>query len=172
MSMQPAFFDNRTAILKDDLVREMRAGSKGQREFYIPCLSRERGVGNGGASITDLSLNDFRMGLVTCHEANPDIERVLAGINAVVSGEDPGITLTGANLATVWEALCAQVRFDDVSVDDVDARIAQEKRITELETQVAQLERKDAKEVQPSKRNAVYKTYRQTKADLSALKGE
>lgn len=25
--MQPAFFDNRTAILKDDLVREMRAGS-------------------------------------------------------------------------------------------------------------------------------------------------
>ena len=91
--MQPAFFDNRTSILKDDLVREMREGSvvsvassvfsmyayrelreqldevdafrfiftsptfladrakKEQREFYIPRLDRERGVGG-----TDLEI--------------------------------------------------------------------------------------------------------------------
>ena len=82
------------------------------------------------------------------------------------------ITLSGASLAEVWEGLCAQVLFDDASVEDVDARLATEKRIQELEAQTAQLKRKYAKEVQPSKRNAAFKAYKQAKAELSLLKGE
>lgn len=53
---------------------------------------------SGGVSITDLGLNDFRMDLVAYHEANPDIERVPAGINAVVAGEDPGIIFVLRNV--------------------------------------------------------------------------
>ena len=82
------------------------------------------------------------------------------------------ITLSGSSLAEVWEGLCAQVLFDDASVEDVDARLAKEKRIQELEAQAAQLKRKYAKEVQPSKRNAAFKAYKQAKAELSLLKGE
>ena len=61
---------------------------------------------------------------------------------------------------------------DDASVEDVDARLAKEKRIQELEAQAAQLKRKYAKEVQPSKRNAAFKAYKQAKAELSLPKGE
>lgn len=82
------------------------------------------------------------------------------------------IMLSGASLAEVWEGLCAQVLFDDASVEDVDARLAKEKRIQELEAQASQLKRKYAKEVQPSKRNVAYKAYKQAKAELSLLKGE
>lgn len=53
---------------------------------------------NGGVSITDLGLNDFRMDLVAYHEANPDIERVPTGINAVVAGQDPGIIFVLRNV--------------------------------------------------------------------------
>ena len=38
------------------------------------------------------------MDLVAYHEANPDIERVPAGINAVVAGEDPGIIFVLRNV--------------------------------------------------------------------------
>lgn len=113
--------------------------------------------------------------MVCCHEGLAQLAVVRHGLQAGVrrvAEEDLIITLAGANLAAVWEGLCAQVLFDDVSVDDVDARMAREKRIAELEAQVVQLKRKYAKEVQPSKRNAAYKAYKQAKAELSLLKGE
>ena len=75
-------------------------------------------------------------------------------------------------LAEVWDGLCAQVLFDDVEVEDVDARMAQEERIAELEAEVIKLKRKYAKEVQPAKRNAAFRTYKQALAELRALKGE
>lgn len=46
---------------------------------------------DGGVSITDLGLNEFRMDLVGYHRDNPDIERTPTGINAVVEGDEPGI---------------------------------------------------------------------------------
>jgi len=46
---------------------------------------------DGGVSITDLGLNEFRMDLVGYHRDNPDIERTPTGINAVVEGNEPGI---------------------------------------------------------------------------------
>ena len=89
-----------------------------------------------------------------------------------VSEDELNIELAGASLAEVWDGLCAQVLFDDAGVPDVDARMAREKRISELEAEAVKLERKYAKEVQPAKRNAAFKAYKQAKAELSALKGE
>lgn len=89
-----------------------------------------------------------------------------------VPEDELNIALAGASLAEVWEGMCAQVLFDDASVADVDARMAREKRISELEAKVAKLERNYAKEVQPAKRNAAYKEFRAVRAELSALKGE
>lgn len=53
-----------------------------------------------------------------------------------------------------------------------DTRMAKEKNIAELEAEVAKLERRYAKEVQPAKRNAAFKEFRAAKAALLSLKGE
>lgn len=82
------------------------------------------------------------------------------------------LMLKGTTLSEVWDGLCAQTMFDDTSVVDVDARMAREKRVSELEAQVIQLERKYAREVQPGRRNTAFKEYRTAMAELSALKGE
>ncbi|MFQ6942782.1 MAG: DUF4391 domain-containing protein [Collinsella intestinalis] len=113
--------------------------------------------------------------LVCCHEGRARLAAMRYGLQVGaqwVPEDQLHITLFGASLAEVWEGLCAQVLFDDASVEDVDARLAKEKRIQELEAQAAQLKRKYAKEVQPSKRNAAFKAYKQAKAELSLLKGE
>ena len=113
--------------------------------------------------------------MVCCHEGRARLAAMRHGLQVGaqwVPEDQLHITLSGASLAEVWEGLCAQVLFDDVSVEDVDARLAKEKRIQELEAQAAQLKRKYAKEVQPSKRNAAFKAYKQAKAELSLLKGE
>ena len=113
--------------------------------------------------------------MVCCHEGMAQLAVVRKGLRVGVrriAEDELNLELRGANLAEVWDGLCAQVLFDDVSVADVDARLAREKRISELEAKVAKLERNYAKEVQPAKRNAAFKAYKQAKAELSALKGE
>ena len=65
---------------------------------------------SGGVSITDLGLNDFRMDLVAYHEANPDIERAPAGINAVVAGEEPGVIFVLRNVNQQLDAAGAKPR--------------------------------------------------------------
>lgn len=113
--------------------------------------------------------------MACCHEGSARLAAMRHGLRVGaqwVPEDKLHVTLSGASLAEVWEGLCAQVLFDDASVEDVDARLAKEKRIQELEAQAAQLKRKYAKEVQPSKRNAAFKAYKQAKAELSALKGE
>ena len=52
----------------------------------------------GGISITDLGLNEFRMDLVEYHKKNPDIKHVPTGINAIVQGTDPGILFVLRNV--------------------------------------------------------------------------
>lgn len=59
---------------------------------------------SGGVSITDLGLNDFRMDLVAYHAQHPEIERVPAGINAVVEGEVPGIIFILRNVSKSLDA--------------------------------------------------------------------
>ena len=254
--MHPDFFDNRSKIIKDDLIAHVQAGDKmsvaasvfsmyayrelreqlnnldefrfiytslaflnergkkEQREFYIPRLDRERGVGGTEALCAVAAIKEAACGIpaadgideisvlrvdlktdavperalaaiaqavprkllmVCCHEGRAHLAAMRHGLQVGVQWvpEDQlHITLSGASLAEVWEGLCAQVLFDDASVEDVDARLAKEKRIQELEAQAAQLKRKYAKEVQPSKRNAAFKAYKQAKAELSLLKGE
>ena len=53
---------------------------------------------NGGVSITDLGLNEFRMDLVAYHKANPEIDHLPAGINAVVEGDEPGYAFVLRNV--------------------------------------------------------------------------
>lgn len=82
------------------------------------------------------------------------------------------IELRGASLAEVWDGLCARVLFDDAEVEDVDARMAQEERIAELEAEVIKLKRKYAKEVQPAKRNIAFRAYKQVLAELREVEGK
>ena len=113
--------------------------------------------------------------MTCCFEGATRLAVVRRGLHVSarwVPEDELDIALAGASLAEVWEGMCAQVLFDDASVADVDARLAREKRISELEARVAKLERNYAKEVQPAKRNAAFKACKQAKAELSALKGE
>ena len=113
--------------------------------------------------------------MVCCHEGMAQLAVVRKGLRVGVrriAEDELNLELRGANLAEVWDGLCAQVLFDDVDVPDVDACMRKEKRIAELEAEAVKLERKYAKEVQPAKRNAAFKAYKQAKVELSALKGE
>lgn len=113
--------------------------------------------------------------MVCCHDGAAQLAAVRHGVRVGARRIAEGrlhIELKGASLAEVWNSLCAQVLFDDADVEDVDARMAQEKRIAELEKEAVKLERKYAKEVQPAKRNAAFKAYKQALAELRALKGE
>lgn len=113
--------------------------------------------------------------MACCFEGATRLAVVRRGLHVStrwVPEDELNIALAGASLAEVWEGLCAQVLFDDVEVEDVDARMAQEERIAELEAEVIKLKRKYAKEVQPAKRNIAFRAYKQVLAELRALKGE
>lgn len=85
----------------DDYINE---GEKGDLEYRRAQLEQMQSEVvdledvAGGVSITDLGLNDFRMDLVAYYEANPSIERVPSGINAVVAGDEPGIVFVLRNV--------------------------------------------------------------------------
>lgn len=53
---------------------------------------------SGGVSITDLGLNEFRMDLVGYYRENPGIDRLPSGINAVVTGDEPGVIFVLRNV--------------------------------------------------------------------------
>ncbi len=113
--------------------------------------------------------------MVCCYEGYARLAAVRDGLHIGVrriAEEQLNIELRGASLAEVWDGLCAQVLFDDADVEDVDARMEREKNRAELEATVAKLKRKYAKEVQPAKRNAAFRAYKQALAELRNAKGE
>ena len=77
----------------DDYVNE---DEKGDLEYRRQQLERMKDEvvdledAQGGISITDLGLNDFRMDLVEYKKEHPEIEDVPYGIEAVAAGEEPG----------------------------------------------------------------------------------
>lgn len=77
---------------KGDL--EYRTRQLRQMQDEIPDLEDVE----GGVSITDLGLNEFRMDLVDYHKRDPDLDRAPAGINAVVRGAEPGILFVLRNM--------------------------------------------------------------------------
>lgn len=96
-----------TSTGDDDYLNENEKGDLEYRRAQLEQMQSEvvdlEDV-SGGVSITDLGLNDFRMDLVAYHEANPDIERVPSGINAVVAGEQPGIIFVLRNVSQELDA--------------------------------------------------------------------
>ena len=90
-----------TSTGDDDYINENEHGDLAYRERQLRQMQSEipdlEDV-EGGISITDLGLNEFRMDLVEYHKANPDIEHVPTGINAIVRGEDPGILFVLRNV--------------------------------------------------------------------------
>ena len=77
----------------DDYINE---DEKGDLEYRRQQLERMKDEvvdledAQGGISITDLGLNDFRMDLVEYKKEHPEIEDVPYGIEAVAAGEEPG----------------------------------------------------------------------------------
>ena len=113
--------------------------------------------------------------MVCCHEGYARLAAVRDGLHIGVrriAEEQLNIELKGASLVEVWDGLCAQVLFDDADVEDVDARMEREKNVAELEAAVVKLKWKYAKEVQPAKRNAAFRAYKQALAELRNVKGE
>lgn len=90
-----------TSTGDDDYINENEHGDLAYREKQLRQMQNEipdlEGV-EGGISITDLGLNEFRMDLVEYHKKNPDIEHVPTGINAIVRGADPGILFVLRNV--------------------------------------------------------------------------
>lgn len=90
-----------TSTGDDDYINEDERGDLAYRERQLRQMQNEvpdlEDV-DGGVSITDLGLNDFRMDLIEHHRDNPGIEHVPNGINAVVEGDDPGILFVLRNV--------------------------------------------------------------------------
>lgn len=90
-----------TSTGDDDYINEDEHGDLAYRERQLKQMQNEvpdlEDV-DGGISITDLGLNNFRMDLIEYHRSNPDIEHVPNGINAVVEGDEPGILFVLRNV--------------------------------------------------------------------------
>lgn len=91
----------------DDYINEDEQGDLEYRRQQLEQMQHEvvdlEDV-SGGVSITDLGLNDFRMDLVAYYQENPDIDRVPAGIDAVVEGDEPGIIFVLRNVSQELDA--------------------------------------------------------------------
>ena len=90
-----------TSTGDDDLLNENERGDLEYRRQQLEQMQNQvvdLEEVSGGVSITDLGLNDFRMDLVAYYQANPDIDRVPAGIDAVVEGDHPGIIFVLRNV--------------------------------------------------------------------------
>lgn len=88
------------------------------------------------------------------------------------SEAEQSLSSVGADLAAAWDALYAQAIFGDTDAVDVDGRIGRQRRIAALSAEVQQLEKRHAREVQPAKRNALFKQLRASWTELAQLEGE
>ncbi|TPF77652.1 MULTISPECIES: helicase-related protein [unclassified Bifidobacterium] len=90
-----------TSTGDDDYINENEKGDLAYRASQLKQMQNEipdlEDV-EGGISITDLGLNEFRMDLVAYHQQNPDIEHTPDGIDAVVEGDEPGIMFVLKNV--------------------------------------------------------------------------
>lgn len=77
----------------DDYINEDEKGDLEYRRQQLERMKEEvvdLEDAQGGISITDLGLNDFRMDLVEYRKDHPEIESIPYGIEAVAAGEEPG----------------------------------------------------------------------------------
>ncbi len=90
----------------DDLLNEDEKGDLEYRKNQLLQMQSEvvdlEDV-DGGVSITDLGLNDFRSDLAEYYKAHPELDRSPSGINAVVKGDMPGIVFVLRNVSESLE---------------------------------------------------------------------
>ena len=90
-----------TSTGDDDLLNANEKGDLEYREVQLRKMQTENidlEDVSGGASITDLGLNDFRMDLVDYYEKNPGIDSMPHGLHAVVCGDEPGMVFVLRNV--------------------------------------------------------------------------
>ena len=90
-----------TSTGDDDLLNANETGDLEYREEQLKRMMNEvvdLEDMQGGVSITDLGLNDFRMDLVEYYRQNPEIERRPHGLGAVVHGETSGVIFVLRNV--------------------------------------------------------------------------
>ena len=90
-----------TSTGDDDLLNANEKGDLEYREVQLRKMMDEvidlEDV-SGGASITDLGLNEFRMDLIDYYEENPGIDSMPHGLHAVATGGDPGVIFVLRNV--------------------------------------------------------------------------
>lgn len=90
-----------TSTGDDDLLNANEKGDLEYREAQLRRMMDEvidlEDV-SGGASITDLGLNEFRMDLIDYYDDNPGIDAMPHGLHAVVSGDEPGVIFVLRNV--------------------------------------------------------------------------
>ena len=90
-----------TSTGDDDLLNASEKGDLEYREVQLRKMQTENidlEDVSGGASITDLGLNDFRMDLVDYYDKNPGIDSMPHGLHAVVCGDEPGMVFVLRNV--------------------------------------------------------------------------
>lgn len=80
------------------------------------------------------------------------------------------LTLLGSSLDELWDSACAQVIYGDADGSDLDARIEFERRRAELEAEISKLDTACRKAKQISHKNELFKSLRQKKSELHALR--
>ena len=83
------------------------------------------------------------------------------------------MVLSGPSMDEAWGSIVSQVVFGDVDGRNIDVRIDLKKRRSDLEKEIAALDKKCRKEKQIGKRNELFGELKEKQAELEALgKGE
>lgn len=81
------------------------------------------------------------------------------------------LSLEGESLSHAWNSYCAQVIFNSNDIKNVDAEIGRRRRLTQLDAEIAKLERQHGKEKQLARRNQLFRWLRQAKSEREKLVG-
>ena len=86
--------------------------------------------------------------------------------------DSEGVALRGDTLDEIWDGICAQIIFDDASIEDVDGELRKRQRLKSLDEEIAKLERAHGKERQLGKRNELFQKLQVARNERKAvLKG-
>lgn len=91
-------------------------------------------------------------------------------VGAWVDEAELDLTLAGADLAAVWDSLCARVVYGDACGEGLDERMARDAEIDALAREIEQINKKRRSERQVAKRNALFQRLRAAQARLAELK--
>ncbi|MEE0653984.1 DUF4391 domain-containing protein [uncultured Bifidobacterium sp.] len=79
------------------------------------------------------------------------------------------LDVNGATMDELWASFCSQTILGSVDCNDLDARIAREEHIRELEATVAKLSADHARAKNPNQRNEIYAKLHKAKNELATL---